>query len=46
MLNDEALRPMPNASVRTATAVNPGDLASERNAKRRWESIFGGGVKL
>src|SRR4051812_40850611 len=35
--------PMPSASVRTATAVKPGDLASERSARRR--SVIMGGEK-
>jgi hypothetical protein len=36
MLNDEVLRPMPRASVSTATAVKPGDLARERRESRKW----------
>jgi hypothetical protein len=35
MLKDEALRPMPSASMSTATVVKPGDFRSERSAWRR-----------
>src|SRR5439155_6160308 len=34
-------RPMPSASVRTATKVNPGDLRSWRSAKLRSFISFG-----